>query len=189
MLNLVACASYGPVNLYDGPLRPDSEVAIIDTCKGPLGASHPGALKINSSDKEFDSQPGKMLPGKYELITTYRNFPSIVSNEAKLSIEVEAGKTYYFCFIRLKKAEQSCGGFGGKGRLFFWLEESETKKIVAGTRPHSDEAVAKENGWILAKRCKGMAIPLVAPGGTAIIGVVSNLKENHIYVDWDKGYD
>jgi len=135
---MFGCRSYEPAILYEGPIRLDTELAIIATCSWC-----PGREMSVDGGEVFLTNIARVLPGDHVLnVQLHPLFGKGNLKRAEFKINVEAGHKYSVSKMVLDRNGKECSFFGhllpGDKKTFIWLEDQMTGKVVGGHRPWID---------------------------------------------------
>ena len=171
---LQACSTPGSVKFYEGPTRPDSEIAII---------SVPAAISMRSIDGQNVKSPSKesgtyevlVLPGHHLIVFRYYNFwpygdagMMVKSNDVGVDAVFEAGKHYILRYKEPHSFEEA---------KIFYSDFNANLVDISNGKEYSSFEVSDQNS--LFARIKNYFDPngapktTNAPAATAVVPIVA----------------
>ncbi len=128
LLTALLAVGCGTSKLYTGSSLPNKDVSVITLKKGTKGVyilhicqeQTEKCISANTPHSTFE-----ILPGKKELLVHYYDMAKglVYGVDGTISFYAEPGHKYYL------------GGEQRDGETYFWMEDLETSKIVAGYKP------------------------------------------------------
>lgn len=196
-LVLMACSVKGPIKYYEGPTRPDDQIAIV-TVPAAISMRSIDGKDVKSPSKESGTYDVQLPPGHHLIVFRYYNYwpygdagIMIKSKDVGINTTFEAGKHYVISYPvpqRLEEAENFFSDFSAtmvdtsSGKKFSSFEVNDQSSLFAQIKGYfsSDSGTNKATATTTADAAPAVAAATMTATAATAASADAAVKEDPV---------